>query len=99
MKLVTLHHEAEAEIVAATQFYEMTAQGVSERFLDEIERALRVIATSPQSWPFFSRSVRRYLLRRFPFGLLYQVYEDHVYVIAVMHLSRDPNYWKHRLGS
>ena len=99
MKPLIIHQEAEAEMVIASQFYETKSTKVSDRFVDELEHALRVIAASPQSWPFFSRSVRRYLLRRFPYGVLYQIYEDHVYIIAVMHLSRDPNYWKHRLLS
>ena len=68
----------EAEMIMATQFYEAKSETVAARFVDEIEHALRVIATAPQRSPFFSRSVRRYLLRRFPYGLLYQVYEDHV---------------------
>jgi hypothetical protein len=97
MKAIIFHAEAKAEMIASAQYYEARSEGVGRRFLGEVDHALLVIADSPQSWPYLWGAVRRYLLSQFPFAVLYQVYEDHVYILAIMHLSRNPNYWKHRL--
>lgn len=41
--------------------------------------------------------IRRSLVRRFPFGVLYAFENEDIFVLAVMHLHREPNYWKNRL--
>ena len=74
--------------------YESRSPNVGRRFLGEIDKALVVISASPQSWPFLWGGVRRHLIKQFPFGVLY-----HVYILAVMHSHRDPDYWKPRLLS
>lgn len=40
--------------------------------------------------------IRRLILSRFPYKLLYSVEADHIYVIAVAHQHREPNYWTDR---
>jgi plasmid stabilization system protein ParE len=97
MKNIVFHPEAEEEMTASAEYYESKAAGLGLKFLDEVDHGLTQISTNPYGWPFHSEQARRYLLRRFPYGLLYQVYADHVYIVAVMHLHREPNYWKHRL--
>lgn len=44
-----------------------------------------------------SGALRRFLLRRFPYYLLYRVEEDWILVLAVGHHSRRPGYWRDRL--
>jgi len=39
---------------------------------------------------------RRSLVNRFPFGILYSVQNDQIYILAVMHLHKEPGYWKKR---
>ncbi|MCZ6674550.1 MAG: type II toxin-antitoxin system RelE/ParE family toxin [Verrucomicrobia bacterium] len=39
---------------------------------------------------------RRHLLARFPYGIIYRIDDDVIYVVAVMHLKRNPGYWKNR---
>jgi hypothetical protein len=48
-------------------------------------------------WRVFEEDIRRYLVRVFPYAILYSVEDDYVLIIAVMHLSREPGYWKDRL--
>jgi len=43
-------------------------------------------------------SVRRHLTDRFPYGVVYLVEPDYVWIVAVMHLHREPGYWHKRLG-
>jgi toxin ParE1/3/4 len=48
------------------------------------------------AWPILEGDVRRCLVNRFPYGVLYSVESDRVYVLALMHLHRRPGYWKDR---
>ena len=66
-------------------------------FTNEIEAILRRIIEAPDRWPFLDEDVRRCLARRFPYGILYTIEADYILIIAVMHCSRKPGYWRDRL--
>lgn len=97
MKPVLYHPEAEEELLGAAEFYESRSPGLGLRFLDEVERGLEALRESPQRWPVLAGEVRRCLLRPFPYGLLYIELPERIIVLAVMHLHREPGYWKSRL--
>ena len=97
MRTASFHPEAEAEMFAAARYYEDRAENLGVDFLAEVEKAVHRIAEAPETWPIFKGRIRRYLLYRFPFGILFTVHADSVVIIAVMHLRRRPNYWKDRL--
>jgi hypothetical protein len=48
------------------------------------------------AWALLEGEVRRVLVRRFPYGVLYSEDAEGILVVAVMHLHRDPEYWKDR---
>ncbi|MBL4744607.1 MAG: hypothetical protein JKX87_08275 [Cycloclasticus sp.] len=50
----------------------------------------------PYTWPKFQIGLRRFLLSKFPFSVIYQTNQQVIYVLAVMHNSRKPNYWNER---
>lgn len=97
MKPVRLLGPAEQEMLEAAQYYELHAPGLSGDFLDSIESAIQDIGENPERWPIVYSGVRRRLIRRFPFGLLYRSEPKEVIVLAVMHLHRRPSYWVDRL--
>ncbi len=97
MKPVELHPEAEAEMRVAARWYHACQPGLGARFLREVAQAGKRIASHPEACPIVSGSVRRCLVDSFPFGLLYRVEGEKVYVLAVMHQKREPNYWKCRV--
>jgi len=94
---VLFHPLAERELIAAAKFYETRASGLGADFIREVERTLTEIVANPDAGhPFAESRFRRRLLRRFPFGLVYQLDAENISVIAVMHLRRRPGYWKRR---
>jgi plasmid stabilization system protein ParE len=97
MKTVVMHPSAEREMNAAARFYEERSPGLGGLLLDELERGIRRIAEHPEAWSVVSPTVRRCLLVEFPFGILYRIEPHRIYVLAVMHLRREPDFWKSRL--
>ena len=55
------------------------------------------IARAPDRWARGLHDTRRYLLRGFPFLLIYRQHGDIVEILAVAHTSRKPGYWKARV--
>lgn len=98
MKPIVLHPAAEAEMRVTAGYYHNCQPGLGDQFLDEVLMAAERIKHNPAAWPEISGNIRRCLLNRFPFGLLYRMEDTRIYLLAVMHLRREPNYWRNRVG-
>lgn len=90
------HPEARVEYLGAISFYEERRPGLGAAFTVAIEAAIRRILDAPTASRVVEDDVRRCLTRRFPFGVLYTVEQDSVLIVAVMHCSRRPGYWRAR---
>ncbi|WP_145279123.1 type II toxin-antitoxin system RelE/ParE family toxin [Tautonia plasticadhaerens] len=75
----------------------LPATGARRGVADEIQTTIDRIARQPESGHQISRNARRCLVRRFPYGVVYQVHLDHVLVVSITHLHRDPDHWKDRI--
>ena len=87
---------AKRELDDATNFYEMEFEGLGKRFLTEVKKAVVRISEYPKAWSVERGEVRKCLLHRFPYKLLYSIERDHIHVMAVAHLHRKPDYWVER---
>ena len=92
----SFHPDAEAEFFDAIDYYEACEPGLGQAFSAEVNSAILRILDYPCAWPVLEDDVRRCLTNRFPFGILYSVEGNDVYVLAVMHLHRKPGHWKSR---
>jgi plasmid stabilization system protein ParE len=90
------HPDAREEYLAAVEHYRQVNPPLATGFLQEIEHAIAAIRRNPTTWRVVEDDVRRYLVHRFPYGIYYTVDADRVTIWAVMHLSREPDYWKSR---
>lgn len=96
---VVFHPAAEREFIEAARFYEECAPGLGADFIRQIERTLVQIAANPDSGSVSAKTIRRRLVRRFPFAVLYQSRPKAIFVLAIAHLRRRPGYWKSRTKS
>lgn len=93
---VRLRPEAEQDLIDAAIWYEERQPGLGHQFLDEVTITLSNIAETPLACPNVHRGTRRAIIRRFPFGIYFQIEKTTVIVVAVMHASRNPHRWKSR---
>jgi toxin ParE1/3/4 len=92
------HPEALAEYDEAAHYYAEQQAGLDLRFIGSVERAIEPILEEPTRWRVIDEDVRRCLTRVFPFGVLYTIESDYILIVAVMHCSREPGYWKRRVS-
>jgi len=90
------HPEAEEEFLAAIDYYEDREVGLGYDFSAEVFAAIRNIVNYPDAWPVIEEDIRRCLVNRFPFSVLYSIEQSGIFILAVMHLRRHPDYWRHR---
>jgi|SRR4051812_15185571 hypothetical protein len=94
----TFHPEARVEFIEAIAYYESCREGLGLRFSREVHATINRITLRPTAWPQISDNTRRCLTRRFPFGLIYEVRQTDILIIAISHLNREPEYWEKRVG-
>ena len=93
---VEVHPLAADEAEAAERWYRERNETAAARFRRELDRAVGLIAERPEAAPPYVANTRRFLLRRFPFFVVYRVFSQHVQVVAVVHARRRPRYWLDR---
>ncbi|MBC8180813.1 type II toxin-antitoxin system RelE/ParE family toxin [candidate division KSB1 bacterium] len=93
---IKIHKEAEQEIIDASLYYEENTRELGYEFLDELEKAILKIKNFPLAWSIYEGEYRRYLMKRFPFGIIYRIESNFIFIIAVANLHRKPGYWKYR---
>ena len=94
---VNVHPEAVAEAQVATQWYRERSALAARAFLSELDHAIGKIAEDPDIWPPYVGGTQRFLLKRFPFSVVYRLVSDKIEVVAIAHGRRKPGYWKKRL--
>ena len=97
MKRLTFLLPAEQEMTEAAAYYEARADGLGKTFLDRVQSAVQALVENPAACPFIRGPVRRKLVARFPYGVLYRDDPDEIVILAVMHLRRQPDYWVDRM--
>jgi len=88
---------AQQEVDDAVFWYGSQAEDKAQEFLDELNRAVRLIKSFPLAFTEIEPEIRRCLLARFPYALVFGLEPHTIVVIAVAHLHRKPGYWIDRL--
>ncbi len=96
MPKIIFHPDVVHEIKASYEWYQNQAEGLGDDFIAELESAYEAITELPGTWPKFSKNYRRFLLSKFPFSVIYRANNNSIFVVAVMHNSKKPGYWKNR---
>jgi len=101
-KTVRLDDEAVEELEAGALWYETRREDLGVEFISAVREGFLRIASAPQTWPYVPDvpemlGVRRMLLRRFPYAIVYVELEAEIRVLALAHTSREPGFWRSRL--
>ena len=90
------HQKAEKEFLDAVNYYESQQKRLGIRFSEDVYIAIQSICKYPYAWEKIDEKTRRCLTKKFPYGVLYRIKENHIRIMAVMNLNRKPKYWKNR---
>jgi len=96
VKPLVFHRQAEEEYLAAVEYYERQRRGLGLDFQEEVERGTAAIRRDPERYPAYEDPIRQFVLRRFPYSILYAELADRIWLVAVAHHKRRPGYWKRR---
>ena len=93
---IRLSRRADAEVVEIHAWYDAQQVGLGEEFRAELDRVMALISEQPRAFAVAFDQIRRVMLRRFPYFLLYEIFATEVVVFGVIHGARDPGFWTTR---
>lgn len=97
MNRIRFHELARRELLETRDYYDDLVYRLGEKFVVEIEKCLNIIKINPFAYPVVKQNIRKAVIIKFPFSILYRVGKDHIYILAVMHQKRKPKYWLERI--
>jgi len=83
---------AKHELDDAEEYYELEMEGLGKRFKNEVKTTVKRILKYPEAWPLERGEVRRCLTSKFAYKILYSIESDHIFIIAIAHQHRKPDY-------
>ena len=95
----SFHPAARAEFEQATLYYFEKSLSLASAFYNEVACAIEGIVENPFLYRVIDEDVRRCLTKRFPYAILYTIEDNYILILAIMHCSREPSYWKHRIAN
>jgi len=96
MTNLTVLPEASEELAASAGYYESQQRGLGVALVTEVEKSFNRILQHPKAAQVVAGVIRRRLVHRFPFSVLYRVRENDVVIVAIAHRHRRPGYWLDR---
>jgi plasmid stabilization system protein ParE len=88
--------EAEAEIVAAADWYESRSAGLAAELIRAVDAVVAGIQRNPLQHPEIRSPLRRALLRRFPYSIIYRVAAEEIVIAGCLHWRQHPRRWQSR---
>jgi toxin ParE1/3/4 len=86
------------ELKEVADWYHQRNPRAAARFIAAVKSKLKEIAATPHRWPLESDGTRQALLRKFPYKIVFRENGGAIEIIAYAHTSREPGYWRSRLG-
>lgn len=94
---IIIRPEAEKDLRETFLWYEEKRQGLGHDFLLQIDAGLARIQRNPALTAAGFKGTRKYIIKRFPYTIIYLLEDDSIVVLAVLHARRNPSLSKDRI--
>lgn len=88
---------ARHELDDALAYYADIHPDLAETLFKEIIRSRDLIARFPLAWMNIGRGLHGFIVRGYPYTIIYQVQGSDIWVVAYAHHKRRQAYWRQRL--
>jgi toxin ParE1/3/4 len=90
------HVLAERELEEAAAYYGEALPSIGESFVSEVQRAVDALSAMPLAGRVVEGDVRWWLVRRFPYSVLYRIHGERIRILSIAHQKRRPLFWRGR---
>jgi len=96
MKYV-FHPLALQEYSQSVEYYAQQKIELAQDLINQVENSIFRLIQSPYSYAIVDKNIRRCLVRKFPYAILYTIEDNCIVILAVMHCHRNPQSWQDRV--
>ena len=93
---IKISEEAENDIINSVDYYKSKQKGLGKRFFNLVLKSFETISENPFAFVKIDNNMRKYVMKKFPFIILYKISKTIILIIAVFHTSRNPSVIKKR---
>ncbi|MDF1881925.1 type II toxin-antitoxin system RelE/ParE family toxin [Sulfurimonas sp. MAG313] len=90
MKL-KLHSLAENDLKIGLKYYHEISPKLGKRFLSNIDKQFHNILKSPNTYKYETKTTQKVIMKKFPYIIIYEQYEDIIMILAIFHTKQNPN--------
>lgn len=94
---LTILDPAQKELDDAVAYFRSGQPGLEQDFLSDFQATVQRIQNFPMAWHPYSKRTRRCLFSTFPYGILYQIRDNEILIVALTHQSQNPERWNDRI--
>ena len=87
------------ELNDAIEYYDLELPGLGTKFKEEVRTSLKRVSVFPRAWSIIRPEIRKCIMHKFPYNILYSIQENTILVIAIAHHHRHPDYWIERINA
>ncbi len=91
-----LHEQAEQELWDAMDYYDEKRKQLGQEFAQELRAIMKTVWEHPARFPTVKDNIRKAVVKKFPYIIIFEIQEDTVFVLAIFHTSRNPDSWEGR---
>lgn len=96
MKYV-FHPLALQEYSQSVEYYAQQKIELAQDLINQVENSIFRLIQFPYSYAIVDKNIRRCLIRKFPYAILYTIEDNCIVILAVMHCHRNPQSWQDRV--
>ncbi len=93
---ISVSQRAQKEIAEAFLWYEDKQVGLGKKLLQLFDDKIAILQKNPNQYPAVHKSIRRALIKKFPYSIFYTVDSERIEILAFFHLKRNPIRWIER---
>jgi len=90
---VVVAEAAKQELAQSYEWYKTRSTKAADAFRREVLAAFDLIAQNPTSWARWDDTVRRYVLKQYPYTIYFEIHSTELRMLAVGHHRRRPGFW------
>jgi plasmid stabilization system protein ParE len=91
---IEFDERAKAELRHAREWYASKSLRAAVSLEEEVMDAMERLAEEAHTLPLYDGEMRRILLATYPYGMIFEIIGDVVFVVVFVSLKREPGYWK-----
>lgn len=87
------------DLIKIQEYYDKIVFGLGKKFISKLDEVVIHLKSNPKIYPIVKNKIRKALMNEFPYAIFFTILNSskEIIIVAIIHTSRNPNYWKSKV--